>query len=126
MASVKPVTIVVTGPTQNGKSTFINMARSLSVGDPTPPAGEGLGNESFTMACEVKELRIPRTTFKLVDPSRALNICIPDDEEEIFGILWKKKRYQAVPVDSKKPPALLRIIDVPGLEDSGGQDAEHI
>jgi hypothetical protein len=124
--SRKPVTIVVIGPTQNGKSTFINFARSLSIGDTTPPAGEGDGSLSFTMACEVKELLIPRTTYKLIDPSNGRSIPIPDNEEDIFGLLWKKKRYQVVPEGSEKPPTRLRIIDTPGLDDSRGLDAQHI
>lgn len=126
MDNQKAVTILVIGPTQNGKSTFINMARSLSIGDPTPPAGEGEGSLSFTIACEAKELLIPRTSFKLVDPSNGRDIPIPDNEEDIFGLVWKKKRYQVVPVVSEKPPVRLRIIDTPGLDDSRGLDAQHI
>lgn len=125
MEEAKPVTVVVIGPTQNGKSTFINMARSLSK-QSSDAVKIGNGSESCTVDCEAKDLLIPLTSYKLVDPSTGRDIPIPDDEEELFDSLWGKKRYQVVPVGPERPPIRLRIIDTPGLDDSKGRDAEHI
>ena len=120
-----PVNVVVIGPSQNGKSTFINKLRSLAA-DPGSEAKTGDGAERCTVDCRVYPLDLPMTRWRLVDTVTSGGIDIPEDEATIFEQLWKRKETRIIPTDEHCPRMQLRIIDTPGLDDSKGEDASHI
>jgi GTPase SAR1 family protein len=122
----KPITVLVIGPSQSGKSTFINALRSLA-SNPGRKAEEGDRKESCTKTCQIwEDLEIPITDYELVDSVRGDRIEVPEDENSIFSKLWKKKGLQLAPVKPCSPPIHLRVIDTPGLADSDGKDGDNI
>lgn len=124
----RPITVLVIGPTQNGKSTFINEVRSLA-SDPGPEAKVGDGNFSCTKSCRMWDLDVPTTQYKLVSLRTGADVDIPKDEELLFGKIWRSSsptKCRLEPIDPSGPRIRLRLIDTPGLDDTDGRDAENI
>jgi GTPase SAR1 family protein len=126
----RPLTVLVIGPSQNGKSTFINRLIGLAVNEVTL-AKEGDGNFKCTSACTVYSLEVPLTDYKLVTMDDK-DYELPDlkDEEKILGGAWWKKqtrmKYAIKPCKRHGPVIQLRLIDTPGLDDSEGKDFENM
>jgi hypothetical protein len=120
-----PINVLVIGPTQNGKSTFIN--KFLSLSQVTWNGAEvGNGFESCTTECGVYEVDMPTTPWKMVDAEKAFDIEIPEDEETIFSLFARRKNMTVIPIDPNSPRVRLRLIDTPGLDDSKHRDAKNI
>lgn len=75
------------------------------------------------------ELDVPTTQYRLVNVRSGADINIPEDEEEVFGRIWRSsspKKCRIDPIDPFSPRLRLRLIDTPGLDDTEGGDAENI
>lgn len=126
-----PVTILVIGPSQNGKSTFVNRLINLSV-RPPPHAKEGDGNFKCTSACTVYDLELPLTDYKLISIENGRDYDVPSIEEEekiLAGAWWKKQTKAKFAIKQRhhhSPLVRLRLIDTPGLDDSEGKDYENM
>ncbi|KAF3922319.1 hypothetical protein ABW20_dc0109623 [Dactylellina cionopaga] len=124
------INILVIGPSQNGKSTFINKIRELSLNPETPAAMMGDGSQSCTKVCSEYVLTFPRTRYKLVDEETLEDIYVSEDNEhDFFGKLWGKRTSKdslILPLEARPPTFTLRIIDTPGLDDSHGSDDRNI
>lgn len=125
------ITILVIGPSQNGKSTFVNRLVNLSV-RPSPRAKEGDGNFKCTSACTVYDLEVPLTDYKLVSIEDGADYDVPSIEEEekiLAGAWWKKQTKSKLAIKQQHlngPLIRLRLIDTPGLDDSEGKDYENM
>ena len=118
--------ILIIGPTQTGKSTFINRIRSLAR-NPGEHAPEGNRIRSKTTKAKSYLLDVPLTSYKLVDPKTGKDVRLPASEKEMLDTLWAEPEDEmVVPVDSADPRLHLRIIDSPGLDDSDGNDFANI
>jgi GTPase SAR1 family protein len=126
-----PVTILIIGPSQNGKSTFINRIVSLAKNS-VQTAAEGDGNFKCTADCKIYDLEVPFTDYKLVHAQDDTDYEVPSlDDEETFltGAWWRKQTRSKYKVVPKQPDGLcfrLRLIDTPGLDDSEGKDYENM
>ncbi|KAJ6255853.1 hypothetical protein Dda_9312 [Drechslerella dactyloides] len=122
--SGESVNILVIGPSQNGKSTFINKIRELSLPTTQRPAEEGDGNSSCTATCSEYDFHFPRTRYKLYDHDQDEFIHVAEeDEETYFSKLWRKKTSEFCevrPIEDFPRYFNLKVIDTPGLDDSGG------
>ncbi|KAK6511373.1 hypothetical protein TWF481_000290 [Arthrobotrys musiformis] len=123
--------ILFIGPSQNGKSTFINKLRELSdyeAGQEEALVGDG--SQSCTKSCREYVVRFRRTRYKLVDRETLEPVIFSeDDESHLFRKIWKKKTaddYDIVPIESNPRTVTLRLIDTPGLDDSHGSDDRNI
>ncbi|MCJ1296345.1 hypothetical protein MMC34_007911 [Xylographa carneopallida] len=118
--------VLVIGPTQTGKSTFINRIRSLAR-TPGEHAPEGDRISSKTKTAKSYLLDVPLTTYKLIDPKSGKDVRLPASEKEMLDELWLEPDDEiVVPVDSVDPRLHLRIVDSPGLDDSHGNDFANI
>jgi len=127
----KPLSVLVIGPSQNGKSTFINRLVNLAV-SPIDLAEEGDGNFKCTYHCTIYNFEVPLTDYKLVTIGDERDYDIPDlDDEEKFlsGAWWKKQTRTKCAIRPRRrhgPVIKLRLIDTPGLDDSDGKDYENM
>lgn len=130
--AARPVTVLVIGPSQNGKSTFINRLINLSETKNIPLAREGDGNFKCTYNCTAYDLEIPLTDYKLVQVANGEDYAVPDvdREDEFLGAGWWKKqtrsKYAVKKCQPNGPRMRLRLIDTPGLDDSDGTDYENL
>lgn len=128
----KSVTVLVIGPSQNGKSTFINRLINLSSTNDVPLAREGDGNLKCTYGCTAYDLEVPLTEYKLVQVANGEDHAVPelDMEDEFLGAGWWKKQTRSKYAVKKRqqdgPCMRLRLIDTPGLDDCGGRDYENM
>ncbi|MCJ1286455.1 hypothetical protein MMC26_005800 [Xylographa opegraphella] len=123
-----PVTanVLIIGPTQTGKSTFINRIRSLAR-IPGEYAPEGNRISSKTTEAKSYLLDVPLTSYKLVDSKSGKDVRLPASEKAMLDTLWAEPEDEiVVPVDSADPRLHLQIIDSPGLDDSDGNDFANI
>ncbi|KAF3917692.1 hypothetical protein AA313_de0209778 [Arthrobotrys entomopaga] len=122
--SEDPVNILVIGPSQNGKSTFINKIRELSLPTTQERAEEGNLGSSCTAFCSAYDFQFPRTRYRLFDHCEGEYIHVAEeDEETYFSKFWRKKTSEFCeiqPIDNHPRYFNLRIIDTPGLDDSQG------
>lgn len=124
----KRATVLIIGPTQNGKSTFINKLRSLAL-DETPAVAVGDGVHSETKMCTHRDLILPLTNWKLIDRMTGNDVPIPKDEHKLFSTIWRgttSSKCRIAPVDPTGPVVQLKVIDTPGLDDSDGDDNKNI
>jgi GTPase SAR1 family protein len=127
----KPLTVLVIGPSQNGKSTFVNRLVNLATTE-VSYAKEGDGNFKCTETCTVYDLEVPLTDYKLVSVQDGMDYNVPDLKEEVKflgGAWWKKQtktKYAIRPRQPHGPCIRLRLIDTPGLDDSEGKDYENL
>lgn len=128
----KPVTVLVIGPSQNGKSTFINRLINLSMTKDVPLANEGDGNFKCTSECRAYDLEVPLTDYKLVQVANGEDYAVPelDREAEFLGAGWWRKQTHSKYAITKRQPngprMRLRLIDTPGLDDCEGKDYENM
>ncbi|KAF3292439.1 hypothetical protein TWF132_005500 [Orbilia oligospora] len=123
--------ILLIGPSQNGKSTFINKIRQLSEYEPeSEGALEGDGSQSCTKTCKEHIMRFRRTRYKLVDIENSQQIDTSEDNEDhLFHTIWKRKTAEdceIFPLENNPRTIKLRLIDTPGLDDSQGSDDRNI
>jgi GTPase SAR1 family protein len=129
--SSDPLTVLVIGPSQNGKTTFINRIIQLAVNE-VPFGKEGDGNFKCTTKCGIYDLAIPLTDYFLRDKATGKEYDVPDitDEEEILKDAWWRKqtalKYGIEPCRPNAPTVSIRLIDTPGLDDSEGKDFENM
>ena len=127
----KPLTVLVIGPSQNGKSTFVNRLVNLATNE-VSYAKEGDGNFKCTASCTIYDLDVPLTDYKLVNVQDGMDYNVPDLKEEdkfLGGAWWKKQtkaKYAIKPRKPHGPRIRLRLIDTPGLDDSEGKDYENL
>ncbi|KAK6527703.1 hypothetical protein TWF694_004684 [Orbilia ellipsospora] len=118
------VNILVIGPSQNGKSTFINKIRELSLPTSQERAEEGNLGSSCTTFCTAYDFQFPRTRYRLFDHREEGYVHVAEeDEETYFSKMWRKKTSEFCeihPIDNHPRYFNLRIIDTPGLDDSQG------
>ncbi|KID81315.1 hypothetical protein MGU_11314 [Metarhizium guizhouense ARSEF 977] len=121
-----PINVLIIGPTQNGKSTLINRIRNLADHGDTESARVGNGMTSLTTRCNVYDLHVPITKYKLVDMNNFTDINIPDDEGKLFELdgIWDNQDMDVQPIDQNAPRLHVRLIDTPGLDDSRGRDKD--
>lgn len=83
--SADPVTVLVIGPFQNGKTTFIDRLIELAV-DKIPFGEEGGGSFKCTTKCGFYNLEIPLTDYFLRDRASSKAYKVPNitDEESIL------------------------------------------
>ncbi|MCJ1413720.1 hypothetical protein MMC32_000044 [Xylographa parallela] len=118
--------VLIIGPTQTGKSTFINRIRSLAR-SPGEHAPEGDRIFSKTTKAKAYLLDVPLTSYKLVHSKTGKDVVLPTSEKEMLDTLWAEPEDEiVVPVDSADPRLHLQIIDSPGLDDSHGNDFANI
>ncbi|EPS35838.1 hypothetical protein H072_10728 [Dactylellina haptotyla CBS 200.50] len=128
------VNILVIGPSQNGKSTFINKIREMSRPTEQKQAEEGDGNSSCTTKCAEYVFDFPRTRYRLFDHKNDQYVHVAEeDEQTYFSELWRKKTSDFCEIRriEENPRYFnLRVIDTPGLDDSNraiaGQDDRNI
>ena len=131
MSQHQLITVLVIGPSQNGKSTFVNRLVNLSVKS-APLAKEGDGNFKCTSACTVYDLEVPLTDYKLVEIDGGRDYEVPSLEEEekiLAGAWWRKQTRSRLAIKQRQahgPLIRLRLIDTPGLDDSEGKDYENM
>ena len=131
MSEPRAITVLVIGPSQNGKSTFVNRLVSLSVKS-APLAKEGDGNFKCTNDCTVYDLEVPLTDYKLVEIEGGRDYEVPSVEEEekiLAGAWWKKQTKSRLAIkqrQSRGPLIRLKLIDTPGLDDSEGKDYDNM
>ncbi|KAF3933327.1 hypothetical protein ABW19_dt0202042 [Dactylella cylindrospora] len=129
-AKTETINILIIGPSQNGKSTFINKVRGLCVETEQEAALTGDGTGSCTKVCTEYNLRFPRTKYGLVDKVTREDISISEDNElEFFSKYWRKRTSrdtEIYPLEESPSYINLRIIDTPGLDDSDGADDNNI
>ncbi|KAF3186157.1 hypothetical protein TWF788_003621 [Orbilia oligospora] len=123
--------ILLIGPSQNGKSTFINKIRQLSEYEPeSEGALEGDGSQSCTKTCKEHIMWFRRTRYKLVDIESSHQIDVSEDNEDhLFHKIWKRKTAEdceIFPLENNPRTTKLRLIDTPGLDDSQGSDDRNI
>lgn len=128
----KPVNVLVIGPSQNGKSTFINRLINLSATNDVPLAREGDGNFKCTSECTAYDLEVPLTDYKLVQVANGEDYAVPElDREAEFLVAgwWRKQTRSKYAIKKRQPngPRMrLRLIDTPGLDDCEGKDYENM
>ncbi|KAF2122061.1 hypothetical protein BDV96DRAFT_593993 [Lophiotrema nucula] len=127
------LSVLIIGPTQNGKSTFINRIISLAINKTHPTAVEGNGSDSETKEPDIYDLDVPITDYYMADLSSGKEYDAPhyEDEDKILAASWWKKqtksKFRVEPRMSRNTPILkLRLIDTPGLDDGDGQDFENM
>ncbi|TGJ83242.1 hypothetical protein E0Z10_g5512 [Xylaria hypoxylon] len=129
--NTEPITVLVIGPSQNGKSTFINRVIDIAE-SAVSRALEGNGNEKCTVNSQIFDLDVPLTEYYLEDRETGKPHDVPrmTDEAQILKDAWYRKqtrnRYEIKPVDGHCPSMKLRLIDTPGLDDSEGKDFENM
>lgn len=132
MADRPVTTVLVIGPSQNGKSTFINRLIDLSETNNVPLAGEGDGNFKCTYNCTAYDLEVPLTDYKLVQVGNGEDYAVPnsDREDEFLGAGWWRKqtraKYAVKKCQPNGPRMRIRLIDTPGLDDCDGTDYENM
>ncbi|KAF5242173.1 hypothetical protein FANTH_8805 [Fusarium anthophilum] len=126
-----PITVLIIGPSQNGKTTFINRLKRLAINQ-VPFGEEGNGDFKCTTKCIFDDLDIPLTDFFLRDKVTGKSYDVPDitDEEKILKDAWWRKqtanKYAIEPCRPNAPTIRVRLIDTPGLDDSDGKDFENM
>ncbi|KAF5021792.1 hypothetical protein F66182_6167 [Fusarium sp. NRRL 66182] len=127
-----PVKVLLVGPSQNGKTTFIN--RLIKIAANKVEMGKE-GNKTKSCTAKVTEyyVEVPTSDYMLVDKETSLDFEVPDlamDEEKILsGNRWKKMtsvKYNIRLQDPNAPYLKLHLIDTPGLDDSKGRDFENM
>jgi GTPase SAR1 family protein len=130
-SALDPLSILIIGPSQNGKTTLINRLIKLSV-NKIPFGEEGDGNFKCTTTCNFFDLEIPLTDYFLRDITTGAKYNVPNITEEdkiLSGAWWRKQtfaRYTVEPCDCRAPTVRVRLIDTPGLDDSEGRDFENM
>ncbi|KAF5684302.1 hypothetical protein FCIRC_4005 [Fusarium circinatum] len=130
-AGPDPITVLIIGPSQNGKTTFINRLKKLAI-DEVPFGEEGNGDFKCTTKCIFDDLDIPLTDFFLRDKITGKAYDVPDitDEDKILKDAWWRKqtanKYAIEPCRPDAPTIRIRLIDTPGLDDSDGKDFENM
>ena len=119
----QPINVLLVGPSQNGKSTFINLLRGLARNPQCEHATEGEGTKKCTTEPKTYELELPRTAYKLVNVADGLAIELPDNIMELLS-WWRRKDLKIQPKDYDGQYMKLRLIDTPGLDDNEGRDAD--
>ncbi|KAK3329985.1 hypothetical protein B0H66DRAFT_42662 [Apodospora peruviana] len=128
-----PISVLVIGPSQNGKTTFINRLISMAANENVEMGREGDKNGKCTVAVTEYDLEVPTSDYTLVDKGTRQDFEVPDiamDEEKLLnGNRWKKMTSQKYHVRLRNPDApylRLHLIDTPGLDDSEGKDYENM
>jgi hypothetical protein len=118
--------VLVVGQTQQGKSSFISKLRELAECTGRGPK-IGLGGRSMTVDCDIYELSLSTTDYKLIGKQGEIFMPqLPKDEVDLYEQFARDKNLTIKAVDEFAPHVKLRLIDTPGLDDSEGRDAEHM
>ncbi|KAB5566486.1 hypothetical protein GE09DRAFT_1106985 [Coniochaeta sp. 2T2.1] len=122
-----PVSLLLVGPSQSGKSAFINRLIRLATND-IQTAAEGDGTARCTSKVTTYDLEIPITQYGLVRDSTRTQLHASegissfDDYEDLFA----PRRYSVKPLNPDPPLLKLRLIDTPGFDisqDAGDKEA---
>ncbi|KAK6354297.1 hypothetical protein TWF730_008708 [Orbilia blumenaviensis] len=130
---MKEIDILLIGPSQSGKSEFINKIRKLhalkyGVEGDVPEVGNG--SFSCTQVCKTYDILFERTRYKLLHKETQEEIVFPQGEgEAFFKRFWRKRTIDNTsihPIKENPDAVRLRIIDTPGLDDSNASDPENM
>ncbi|KAK1750069.1 hypothetical protein QBC47DRAFT_332421 [Echria macrotheca] len=127
-----PIVVLVIGPSQNGKTTFIN--RIIRMSRKSVDFGkEGNGSTSCTDKVGFYDVEIPTSEYIMFDRETRGHADVPDiavDEQRVLENNWWRKqstsRFDIRLQDPDAPYLRLRLIDTPGLDDSANKDFENM
>ncbi|KAK0636073.1 hypothetical protein B0T17DRAFT_612857 [Bombardia bombarda] len=127
-----PIVVLIIGPSQNGKTTFINRIIRMA-GNDVPYGREGDRNTKCTKAVSFFDVDVPTSEYVLIDREKRQVFDVPDiatDEDKVLGGGWWRRQrsdmYDIRPRDPQAPYLRLRLIDTPGLDDSENKDFENM
>ncbi|KAB5583144.1 hypothetical protein GE09DRAFT_292061 [Coniochaeta sp. 2T2.1] len=112
-----PVSLLLVGPSQSGKSAFINRLIRLATND-VRMAAEGDGAGRCTPKVTTYDLEIPITEYSLVRDSTGTQPYSSDDFSSFddYESLFAPRRYSVKPLNPDPPLLKLRLIDTPGFD----------
>ncbi|OIW28704.1 hypothetical protein CONLIGDRAFT_390352 [Coniochaeta ligniaria NRRL 30616] len=127
-----PIVVLVIGPSQNGKTTFINQIIRMS-GKKVDFGMEGDRSTSCTTKVGFFDVEIPTSEYIMFDRETRREVDVPDiavDEHRVLdGNWWRKQSSSRFDIRLRDPDApylKLRLIDTPGLDDSANKDFENM
>ncbi|KAL8389057.1 hypothetical protein RB595_008822 [Gaeumannomyces hyphopodioides] len=122
-----PICVLLIGPSQNGKTTFVNRIIDLAAGQ-VERGKEGNKTGKCTQTTTVYDLDIQHSPYAIFD--RHTGQEVPDITTDETNLIrnWRKgsKDYELRPLDRNAPYLKLRLIDTPGLDDSEGGDYQNM
>ena len=111
-----PISLLLVGPSQSGKSAFINRLIGLAIND-VKTAAEGNGTTCCTLKVTRYDLEIPITEYALVRDTTGIQLRGFDSLSSFddYDGLFAPHKY-SVKAKNPDPPLLkLRLIDTPGF-----------
>ncbi|KAK0741549.1 hypothetical protein B0T18DRAFT_420344 [Schizothecium vesticola] len=127
-----PIVVLVIGPSQNGKTTFINRIIRMS-GKPADLGQEGNRASSCTTKVGFYDVEIPTSEYVMFDRETRNEVDVPDiavhEHKVLDGNWWRKQSSSRFDIRLRDPDApylKLRLIDTPGLDDSANKDFENM
>jgi GTPase SAR1 family protein len=129
-SSNRTLSILIIGPSQNGKTTFINRMCSLAL-NKVEKGEEGNRDFKCTTISKVYELDLPLSDYIMIDKQTGQVFNPPDlstDEDKVLKG-WRRmttSKYALELRDRRGPVVKIRLIDTPGLDDSEGKDFENM
>ncbi|KAI8349798.1 hypothetical protein B0O80DRAFT_459351 [Mortierella sp. GBAus27b] len=120
--------ILLLGPTQSGKSTFLeNVKQYANPSYIINTSRIGNGNESCTQVSHVEVVTTNLPNYQLFEDDKEFDACRLKDENSFRRFLARDGDLELRRVDlPRMTPVQFRIFDTPGLNDTNDNDIQNI